>query len=449
MSIAAFCEECFGAPCTCAGPDGSTVPTVTEEGSTADLTLLRSESEPSEVSEDSPSIPGSDGSDGSDAPRTPRRAIREILDDLVDFAGDYIAWPQPEMGVAWALWVAHTYLLDDFDSTPRLAVVAPEKQSGKTRVLEVTESVTLRPSRASDVSTAALFRMVGGEDPPTLLLDEADAIWSGKGANEELRALVNGGHRRGNFVLRMTGEGSAMKSTKFDTFAAIALAGIGDLPDTVMDRSVVLRMKRRRPTDRIKRWRFRNSSADGAALGAELFTWAASTGELPEVPDDPEIIDRAFDVWEPLFTIADLAGGEWPDLARQACKAVTLDTSLEDYSLALRCVMELRTVWPAGQRFASTAELLAGLTSLEDSIWSATGDGPFENGLSPRKIAVFLKKYDVHPTRNSAGSARGYHLSDLQDAWARYAPVRSESEASEPSEAQLEIPEQPTEGENR
>ena len=220
-----------------------------ECGATNDGPALCSCPRPNDVSD--PSDPSGearlalvpDASDGSD--RSYRRAadsLHLILDDLVSFAADFIACPKPDMGVAWALWVAHTYVLDHFDSTPRLGIVAPEKQSGKTRVLEVTEAVVLRPERSSDVSVAAIFRMISTDAPPVILLDEADAIWYGKGTNEELRSLVNGGHRKGNTVLRMVGEGAAMKNHRFETFAAIALAGIGDLPETGIDRCVVLRV---------------------------------------------------------------------------------------------------------------------------------------------------------------------------------------------------------------
>ena len=429
---APFCDECFSITCTCPVP-------------------LRDVSNPSNPS----TLDGSDGSDGSltrdpdgldgsGGSLTPGDDLASILDDLVAFAADYIAWPIPEMGVAWSLWVAHTYLLDHFDSTPRLAVIAPEKQSGKTRVLEVTESVALLPERASDVSTAALFRLVGSDSRPTILLDEVDAIWHGKGQNEELRSLVNGGHRRGNTVLRMTGEGASMKSTRFATFAAVALAGIGDLPETVMDRAVVLRMKRRRPTDRINRWRFRTSGSEGEAIADRLTRYAEHVAALPEVADDPTIQDRAFDVWEPLFSIAAAAGGEWPQVARAACHAITVDTALEDYSLALRCVMELRTVWPDGERWVSTVELLSRLYTLDDSLWSAEGDGPFEHGLSARKLALFLKRYDVHPSHNHDRSARGYARSALEDAWSRYGRPQEPPNPSNPSGTRPMDPSEPS-----
>ena len=218
-----------------------------------------------------------------------------------------------------------------------------------------------------------------------------------------------------------------MQSTRFQTFAAVALAGIGDLPETVMDRSVVLRMKRRRPEDQIRRWRFKFSEPEGAAIAARLSRYAGTVVSLPEVEDDPTIQDRAFDVWEPLFSIAEEAGGTWPQDVRLASHAITVDTPLEDVSLALRVIVELRDIWPADESWVSTTELLRKLYELEDSIWSDNGEYPFERGLSARKLALFLKKYDIHPTRSSQDKKpRGYFKSAIDDACLRWAPLAGE-----------------------
>lgn len=372
----------------------------------------------------------SDGSDGcAEAPGEP---LAGILDDLEDFAARYVAWPATSMGVAWALWIAHAYILDEFDSTPRLGVIAPEKQSGKTRVLEVSEAVLPNPKRASDVSVAVLFRLISADQKPVILLDEADAIWAGKGGNEELRSLVNGGHRRGNSVMRMVGEGAAMKATEFDTFAALALAGIGDLPDTVMDRSVLLRMKRRRPSDKVDRWRFRQGREEGHEFRLRLTAWAHTVQDVPDVVDDDLIHDRTFDVWEPLFTVAALAGGDWPSRARQACLELAIDGRVEDYSLRLRAVADLREVWPGDDAWAETGLLILAMQLIPESPWAK--DGPLgEHGLTARKLAIYLKHYDVKPHHSPDKSARGYLRAHLADAWDRYLPPAPSAHPSEPS----------------
>ena len=71
--------------------------------------------------------------------------------------------------------------------------------------------------------------------------DEVDTFPSPRSGqqHEELRGLVNAGHRRGAVAHRCVVE-KGVKVEEFPAFAPAALAGIGDLPDTILDRSVVV-----------------------------------------------------------------------------------------------------------------------------------------------------------------------------------------------------------------
>lgn len=367
----------------------------------------------------------------------------DLFDAVHAFGRRYIAWPSDEAAVAWTAWVAHTHVLDECDSTPRLAVVAPEKQSGKTRVLEVTETLVPRPLRAANTTTAVLFRLIGTPQRPTVLLDEADAIWAERGANEELRALLNAGHRRGSDVARMVGEGSRMKATRFATFCAVALAGIGDLPDTLMDRSVALRMKRRAPHERVERWRFREGQAEGHDLRQRLAEWADGLDGLG-LPDDlDDVSDRVADVWEPLFAVADAAGGRWPAAVRDACRVLSA-TAPSEVSLRVRLLSDLRDVWPGAVSFVSTADLLRSLSEMEEGPWGP--GGPFgDHGLTPRKLGHLLGQYGVKSAHSDDKAHRGYRRHDLTDPWSRYLPPindprRPSGETSEPSEPSATFP---------
>lgn len=373
-----------------------------------------------------------DGLDGSDG--LPERGGDQILDEILAFGSRFIAWPSPEAAIAWVAWVAHTHLIEDFDTTPRLAIIAPEKGSGKTRVLEVTETLVPGPLRAASATTAALFREIAKDDPITVLIDEADAIWAIKGGNEDLRAMLNAGHRRGSDVLRIVGEGASMKTQAFSTFAPVALAGIGDLPDTLMDRSIVIRMKRRSKGEKVEPFRFRSGHEQGRELREALTAWADSIPGL-DIPDDlSPLQDRAADVWEPLIAVADAAGGDWPEKVRAAGVAMTTEDT-GDMSLRVRLLADLRTIWPDGFDWTSTSELLRLLADLDDAPWAP--DGPFGiNGITPRKLSGMLRHYDIKPCHDTTKTQRGYLRADLADAWDRYLkapPVREPSNPSNPS----------------
>lgn len=196
------------------------------------------------------------------------------LDAAADFIARYVVLPEPALW-AVALWAAHTHAVDSFDSTPRLAFLSPEPNSGKTRALEVLETLCPRPLRTSSVSTSVLFRLIGSGERPTIFLDEVDAIWTAKGHAEDLRALVNAGHRKGSDAFRMVGDGPKMTAQRFAQYAAVCLAGLGALPGTVADRSVIVHMKRRLPSESVQPWRVRQCEPYGRKIADALADWTA------------------------------------------------------------------------------------------------------------------------------------------------------------------------------
>jgi hypothetical protein len=85
----------------------------------------------------------------------------QLLDDVHAFLGRFIIYPSKEAHDAQVLWIAHTHVMDAWESTPRLALLSPEPASGKTRALEVSELLVPNPVEAINVSPAYLFRKVG------------------------------------------------------------------------------------------------------------------------------------------------------------------------------------------------------------------------------------------------------------------------------------------------
>ena len=151
--------------------------------------------------------------------------------------------------------------------------------------------------------------------------------------------------------------------------------------------------------------------------------------------DEPGIADRLLDCWEPLLAIADAAGGDWPEDARNAVTALT--ETLEVESLTIRLLREIRELWPAGKEWVASEELLLSLHAIEDGPWSP--GGPFgERGLTPHRLARMLHPYRVSSSHNdAANTARGYLRFAFLDPWDRYVPIPS-GEASGPSQASPE-----------
>lgn len=345
-----------------------------------------------------------------------------MLDEVKAFLGQFIAYPSREAHVAHVLWIAHVHMMDSWESTPRLAFLSPEPASGKTRALEITELLVPRSVEAVNVTPAYLFRKVGAkEGRPTILFDEIDTVFGPKAKdNEEIRGLLNAGHRKGAVAGRCVVRGKVVETEEIPAYCALALAGLGNLPDTILTRSIVIRMRRRAPGETVQPYRRRVHAAAGERLRDQLRNWATSVEHhaaamWPDMPDG--IADRDADVWEPLLTIADLAGGHWPEKARVA--AVTLVTLSKEStpSLGVRLLADMRRVF-GDQDQVSTRELLQCLHDLEEAPWGDLTGKPLDD----RGLARKLRAYGVSPVtiRQVWGTAKGYRRCDLVDAWARY-----------------------------
>jgi hypothetical protein len=160
----------------------------------------------------------------------------ELLNQVRAALARYVILPSPEALTAVTLWVAASHAAPAWNTAPRLVIRAPENRCGKSRLLDVTEALCYAPIMSVSASPAAVYRMIGAneEDPPTILLDEADTIFNADGGgNEDLRGLLNAGHQRNRPALRYDPNGRRVEALQ--TYAMAALAGIGRMPDTIED----------------------------------------------------------------------------------------------------------------------------------------------------------------------------------------------------------------------
>jgi hypothetical protein len=358
-----------------------------------------------------------------------------LLDDVRTFVERFVAFPSVAALVAVVLWVAHAHLVLEGENTPRLAMLSPEPGSGKTRTLEVLELLVPNPMFALSASTPATFRSLM-KAPRVLLFDEVDAIFGKRGTDdsaEDLRALLNAGHRRGATIPRCVGPTHDV--VNFPVFAAAALAGLGDLPDTLMTRSVIIRMRRRLASEKVEPFRRRLHEPRGSELRCELAEWCATVGDQvgtawPEMPDG--VTDRPADVWEPLLAVADAAGGHWPESARAACVELVKVNESREASLGVKLLSDLRAVFGDADAL-STETILVGLCEIEESPWADLRGKP----LDARGLARRLRQYDIASVKVKVDNKalQGYRREHLWDAFARYLPPTTQkAEPPEPPE---------------
>jgi hypothetical protein len=343
----------------------------------------------------------------------------QVLDDVEAFIRRFCVLPGGHCYVAVTLWAAHTHFIARLETTPRLACLSPEPGSGKTRVLEVLDVLCANPLMALDISMAAFFRIVEDRQP-SILLDEVDAIFIGKKQSEgaeDMRRVINNGYRVGAVVQRVGGK-NRDEVQDFHVFTPVAMAGLGNLPDTLMSRSVILRMKRRRGGETVEQFRDRLHRPEGQKLQTMMGAWASSAGalEYPPLPDGVE--DRDADVWEPLIMMADLAGGQWPARARAACLDFMAEKPESSVSLGVRLLTDIKAIWAADAATMSTTDLIEKLADLDEAPWADL----YGEGLKPRKLAQLLSDYGIRSrdVRTAFGVRKGYRREDMWDSWSRY-----------------------------
>lgn len=354
-----------------------------------------------------------------------------ILDDLRAILTRYVILPSPESVDAAVLWIAATHAQPAWAHAPRLVIRAPEKRCGKSRLLDVVEGCCHHPLITVNASPAAVYRAIGTDNPPTLLVDEADTIFGGKNAeaNEDLRGLLNAGHQRNRPAIRWDSNTHSLE--KIPTFAMAALAGIGAMPDTIEDRAVIIRMRRRAPGEQVAPYRHRRDGPALRAIAARLTTWLGANLAALEAAEPPmPVEDRAADTWEPLVAVADLAGGTWPTRARQAVLTLTAEADeAGNVSTRIRLLADIRTAFTTlgDPPAVTTAELLKVLNDDDEAPWS--GFGPA--GLTGKRLGDLLREFGITSAtiRFPVGQAKGYPRDAFTDAWTRYVPTTPAGES--------------------
>lgn len=323
---------------------------------------------------------------------------------------------EPETITATALWVAFTWLVDHVQVAPLAVITAPEKRCGKSQLLTFIGNLARRPMVASNISPAAIYRVIEAHSP-TLLIDEADTFFRD---NEELRGVINSGHtRQSAFVIRV--EGEKLEPKQFSTWSAKAISGIGQLSETLMDRAITLELRRKMPHESVERLRHAEAGLF-QTLAAKLARWAqdnchAIGSARPHLPES--LNDRAQDNWEPLLAIADRVGGDWPKLARHAALKIS-GIDKDTLSLSSELLSDIKDVFDKEHldRIA-TVDLITALTKDEEAPWATYNRG---KPLSPRQLAKRLGEYGIKPVtlRTGGGLCKGYTHDAFADAFNRY-----------------------------
>lgn len=338
----------------------------------------------------------------------------QLLTDIAATVRRFIVC-EKETAHTVALWAAMTWFIDVVQVAPLAIITAPEKRCGKSQLLFLLGRLSARAITTSSISPAALYRTIDAWCP-TLLIDEADAFMKD---NEELRGLLNSGHTRESaYVIRTVGD--SFTPTKFNTWGAKALAGIGHVADTLMDRAVILELRRKLPHEEVDRIRHAEPNLF-ADLRSKLARFAEDYRDLvrqtrPPLPQS--LNDRAQDNWEPLLAIAMTAGDEWLQLGTTAALKLSGSESAAQ-TVGTELLADIQEIFGDDRDRITTAELIRLLCADEEKPWATFNRGM---SISPRQVAKRLREYGIlsHTIRFGIETAKGYTLDQFREAFSRY-----------------------------
>jgi hypothetical protein len=330
-----------------------------------------------------------------------------------------------EQAVIMAAWLLHTYVFDAAETTPYIFITAPERACGKSRLMETLEALAASPGRSGGMTAAALVRTIEAKKP-TIFLDEMDAQLGGdKEYAETLRGILNEGFRKGGVFYKCVGKDFDLKD--FHVYCPKCFAGIGQLPDTVSSRSIVIEMCRKLPDEDVEPFRQKAVKAAALPIKTALEAWAArgAAGLLETINPVPltSLSDRQNDIAEPLLAIAQLAGARWLQRLTDALRTVFRATRVEDGSNGVTLLADIRAVFDERKTDTVSSKVMAErLCEVEGRPWADWNHG---HGLTANNLARQLKKYSIYPIkiRFGAETAQGYRRGDFEDTWSRFCPL--------------------------
>lgn len=348
-----------------------------------------------------------------------------ILDQIESICSTYVFLPKGA-STAIALWVVHTYAYEAAEHFPVLSVVSPEKRCGKTTLLRVLKGLVRQAVMASHFSVSVIYRLIDAFRP-TLLIDETDTYFEGA---RELIGILNAGHLRGGQVALSEKVGNTWAPIVLAVWGPKAIAKIGFLPPTLLDRSITIHLHRR-PAHAAAQARWESPLEDDLAdLRKKIVRWTADhlselTSADPSLPK--QLNDRAADNWRPLIAIADVVGSRWGQKARDAALVLS-EEDADDLTMAEMALEDFRTIIEKmPEKRISSQDLVAAMLALSERPWPNYQGR--SRGMSAIDLAALLKNYGIASTKIRFGGhpLQGYKVdSQVQDMFDRYTKPDSE-----------------------
>jgi Protein of unknown function (DUF3631) len=346
--------------------------------------------------------------------------IAALLADIEARILHHVAMPK-HLAFVCALWIAQTWIHEHATYSPILFVTSPERDSGKSTLINVIKYMVRRELSTVSITAAALYRSIEKWNP-TFVIDEADKAFV---KNLELEQVVNSGWTRGSGIVRCHPD--THEPMVFPTFCPKAIASKGkQAPDTILSRAIFITLKRRTRVEAIAHF----AHVDDAGfqrLRGQLARWAVDHGQAlgSLVPEPPQgFINRIASNWQMKLAIADSAGAG--ARAREAARVIAGIADLTSEGVTLLEDIKIH-FGRSTLDYVGSKALIADLIADAERPWAEWSHG---KPISEKGVAQLLHDFGIKP--GMVGPAdrrlRGYKKEWFEEAWERYLEPEKESE---------------------
>ncbi|MFL0274311.1 DUF3631 domain-containing protein [Mycobacterium sp. SMC-19] len=351
------------------------------------------------------------------------------LDQLIVWFGRFIRFTHPDGVNILALWTAHTYLATDLYTSPRLMIDSVMPGSGKTTLLDHLNRLCFKPVHAATLTSSAQLTRMLDAGPRTILLDEVDRTLSAERSGVgDLLAVLNAGYRVGaTRPVLVSAPGGDWDTREMPTFAPVAMAGNSPrLPADTVSRCIrILLMPDLDGDAEDSDWEL--IEGDAVKLRSDIEAWTETVrGQVKGMAVDlpAECIGRSKERWRPLKRIAALAGGAWPAIADRLISQSLAEDAAENAAglkvlpPGMVIMIDLYAVWPAGETFVPTSDLVERLIAHNPDFWGQNSS--YGKALTETRFGrIVVQAAKVTSSRPGGRGRRGYQRSMLEPVWKR------------------------------
>ena len=349
----------------------------------------------------------------------------EVFNGIRDVVSGYLAIP-PMAAETATLWIVHTHLYERFTHSPRLSIVSPTENCGKSTFLRVLKLFVSRPMPSANLTVATGFRLVELYKP-TLLCDETNK-WLTTGS--ELVGILNSGYEVGSFIHRCIGDKHDLRS--FSCYSPVAMASIGQIRDSELrSRCLVIPMQRAKGGEVKKGWDSTHLEHE-TELGRKLVRWVNDNGDKisPRPSSMPrDVYGRLADNWRPLFALAEVADSDWLGHCKEALAlARAAEAKRDEDNQKARLLTDIRNMFNerglAADDYVLSFDMVECLNDLQDREWREANRGkPINELWLSKRLGDFKLTPGRLPRALDSDRRRGYPVAPFLELFDRYLPA--------------------------